>query len=103
MAYKQNNNPFLKNSPNKFLGRIVKSSLGGLGRAALGGVGRLFGGRRRGKPQSPSINPSTMEPNSPQIGNVLSNVMGGGSAFDPSNWNNPMTKKRKISKSKKKK
>tara|TARA_Y100001968_G_C19219650_1_gene649062 strand:- start:168 stop:488 length:321 start_codon:yes stop_codon:yes gene_type:complete len=46
MAYKQKNNPFLKNSPNKFLGGLVGKAMGGLGKAALGGIGNLLGGRK---------------------------------------------------------
>lgn len=72
MAYKQNNNPFKKNSPNKFLKGLRKVALGGLGNL-LGGK-KLFGKNK--PPSGPTLNPNTMTWNQPTNMNTGSSVFG---------------------------
>ena len=83
MAYKQNNNPFVKSSPNKFLGKL----LGGIGskmagkkgnfikKALFGGIGSLFGGKgRRGEGQAAKFDPITGTMSDPNAIGTMGNA-----------------------------
>ena len=84
MAYKQNNNPFVKSSPNKFGLRKLLSGIGGemggkkgnfIKKALFGGFGSLFGGKgRRGEGQAAKFDPITGTMSDPNAIGTMGNA-----------------------------